>query len=575
MQNALRKWLAISLVATAAFLGACSDDDDNGPADPTPTPPTNFQAPTVTDGSVSLTWNAVTGASGYVVERETGAAPSIRGDAPALGSVRVYEVIGSPSTNAFTDATVEPATTYRYRVASVVGGEQSDYSAVVEVTTDDEPGPDVVIVDEDITENRTFVSGTTYILTGFIHVTNGATLTIEPGTTILGDYEVVGSSLFVLRGSKIEANGTAGAPIVFTSERPAGQRQAGDWGGLIIVGDGIINRTGPIILEGSGTNTNNNYPVDYASGDNNADDSGTLRYLRIEFAGYGPLEAAELNGLTLAAVGSGTTIEYVQVLRGLDDSFEWFGGAVDAKYLVSYESGDDHFDMSEGYVGRVQYAIAYQSEVPTQRPGAGNASGDPQSVENDGCAGAGCPLGFASTPFNQPLLANFTLVGPADGVFTAGSGGYGMVLRRGTAGFYVNGLVARFEKAAYSLRDAETANRVADGSLILSHVVDAEVGAQFHAGQSGGTFDPGTFSLTSSALTAAATFLALPANPTAATDFDWTPAGGSEAIAGGMSPFTGDIATKAGAAVTATTYRGAVDPAGPKWFQGWTNYADN
>lgn len=570
MKLASRPWLATALLATAALVGACSDDDGgNGPD--TPPAPTNVQAPTVTETSVSLTWNAVTGADSYVVQREVAAAPAVRG--VALSVSRVFETVGTPATNAYTDETVSAGTTYNYRVAAVVDGTQGTYSTPIQVSTGE--GPKVAIVDEDITADRTFFGDSTYILTGFIHVTNGATLTIQPGTTILGDYEVVGSSLFVLRGSKIEANGTAEAPIVFTSERPAGQRLSGDWGGLILVGDGIINRTGPIILEGSGTNTNNNYPVDYAGGDNNADDSGTLRYVRIEFAGYGPLEAAELNGLTLAAVGSGTTIEYVQVLRGLDDSFEWFGGAVDAKYLVSYESGDDHFDMSEGYVGRVQYAIAFQSEVPTQRPGAGNASGDPQSVENDGCAGASCPLGFASTPFTQPLLANFTLVGPADGVFTAGSGGYGMVLRRGTAGFYVNGLVARFEKAAYSLRDGETANRVADGSLILSHIVDAEVGAQFHAGQSGGTFDPGTFSLTASALTAAANFLALPANPAAAGDFDWTPAAASEANAGGMNPFTGAILTKAGAAVTATSYRGAVDPAGPKWWQNWTNYVDN
>ncbi|HSE27229.1 MAG TPA: fibronectin type III domain-containing protein [Gemmatimonadales bacterium] len=570
MKLASRPWLATALLATAALVGACSDDDGgNGPD--TPPAPTNVQAPTVTETSVSLTWNAVTGADSYVVQREVAAAPAVRG--VALSVSRVFETVGTPAANAFTDETVSAGTTYNYRVAAVVDGTQGTFSTPIQVSTGE--GPKVAIVDEDITADRTFFGDSTYILTGFIHVTNGATLTIQPGTTILGDYEVVGSSLFVLRGSKIEANGTAEAPIVFTSERPAGQRLSGDWGGLILVGDGIINRTGPIILEGSGTNTNNNYPVDYAGGDNNADDSGTLRYVRIEFAGYGPLEAAELNGLTLAAVGSGTTIEYVQVLRGLDDSFEWFGGAVDAKYLVSYESGDDHFDMSEGYVGRVQYAIAFQSEVPTQRPGAGNASGDPQSVENDGCAGASCPLGFASTPFTQPLLANFTLVGPADGVFTAGSGGYGMVLRRGTAGFYVNGLVARFEKAAYSLRDGETANRVADGSLILSHIVDAEVGAQFHAGQSGGSFDPGTFSLTASALTAAASFLALPANPAAAGDFDWTPAAASEANAGGMNPFTGAILTKAGAAVTATSYRGAVDPAGPKWWQNWTNYVDN
>ncbi|MEY4010621.1 MAG: hypothetical protein RLZZ93_1313, partial [Actinomycetota bacterium] len=119
-------------------------------------------------------------------------------------------------------------------------------------------------------------------------------------------------------------------------------------------------------------------------------DSGTLKYVRIEFAGYATATDQELNTLTLAAVGSGTTIEYVQSLYGLDDSFEWFGGAVDGKYLVSYESGDDHFDMSEGYQGRLQFLIAYQSGLVIPRAGAGNSSNDPQGIENDGCNGTGC-----------------------------------------------------------------------------------------------------------------------------------------------------------------------------------------
>ena len=201
-----------------------------------------------------------------------------------------------------------------------------------------------------------------------------------------------------------------------------GQRQAGDWGGLIIVGNGIINRTAPVILEGTNTGASNP-AVDYAGGNSNTDNSGTLRYVRIEFAGYATAADAELNTLTLAAVGSGTTLEYIQALNGLDDSFEMFGGAVDAKYLISYEAGDDHFDMSEGYVGRIQHAIAFQSRQIIPRPAAGNVSSDPQGIENDGCAGANCANGQNSTPLNQPLVANFTLVGPPNGVFTATSGG--------------------------------------------------------------------------------------------------------------------------------------------------------
>lgn len=571
MRIASRPWLATALLAATALVGACSDGDNGTNPPDTPPTPTNVQAPAVSETSVTLTWNAVTGADGYVVQREVAAAPAVAG--AALNVTRAYETVGAPATNAFTDGTVAPETTYNYRVATVIAGAQGQYSTPVQVSTG-EAGPKVATIDADITANRTLYADTTYTISGFVHVANGATLTIQPGTLILGDYEVVGSSLFVLRGAKIDAQGTALAPIVFTSERPVGQRQAGDWGGLILVGNGVINRASPVILEGSGTNAQN-HEVNYAGGVNNADDSGTLRYVRIEFAGYGPAQDQELNGLTMAAVGSGTDLEYVQVLNGLDDSFEWFGGAVDGRYLVSYESGDDHFDMSEGYVGRLQHLIAFQSKVVTPRAGAGNVSNDPQGIENDGCAGANCTNSQASEPLTQPLVANFTLVGAPAGTFAANSGGYGMVLRRGTAGYYVNGVVARFEKAAFSLRDTSTANRIANGQLVLSNVVTAETPAQFHAGQSGGTFDPGAYNLTASILSGAGNFELLPTNPANAGQFDWTPSATSEARTGGLSPFTGDILAKAGAFVTATTYRGAVDPNGPKWYEGWVNYADN
>ncbi|HUP52728.1 MAG TPA: hypothetical protein VM198_09640, partial [Longimicrobiales bacterium] len=215
-------------------------------------------------------------------------------------------------------------------------------------------GPKEAVINADITSNRTLYADTVYTLSGFIHVANGATLTIEPGTVIQGDYDVLGSSLFVLRGARIDAQGTAAEPIVFTSSRPVGQRQPGDWGGLILVGNGIINRTGDVQLEGTGTGATNPALL-YSGGTDNTDDSGTLRYVRVEFAGFGPAADAELNTFTFAAVGSGTTLEYLQSLNGLDDSFEWFGGAVDGKYLISYDSGDDHFDMSEGYSGRLQH----------------------------------------------------------------------------------------------------------------------------------------------------------------------------------------------------------------------------
>ena len=430
-------------------------------------------------------------------------------------------------------------------------------------------------IDADITADRTLYADTVYTLTGFIRVANGATLTIQPGTVIQGDYNVLGSSLFVLRGANIDAQGTAADPIVFTSSRPVGQRQPGDWGGLIIVGNGVINRADPIQLEGTNTGTNNPAVI-YSAGSDNADNSGTLRYVRVEFAGYAPATDAELNSFTFAAVGSGTTLEYLESLNGLDDSFEFFGGAVDAKYLVSYESGDDHFDMSEGYVGRLQHLIALQTQQNIPRTGAGNVSVDPQGIENDGCNGTGCTNGQNSTPLNIPMVANFTLVGPPDGVFSGTSGGIGMMLRRGTGGYYVNGAVARWERAGVSLRDASTVAR-SSSDLIVSNIHVVDVGARFQPASGSTVQDSvhaGIASVNYSAThTKDSMFVAVPTSPTDASQLDWT---AKTAIAtGGTGAFAGALATKGGAFITGTDYIGAANPAGPQWWAGWTYYADN
>jgi hypothetical protein len=436
-------------------------------------------------------------------------------------------------------------------------------------------GPTEATINADITTDRTLYADTVYTLSGFIRVANGATLTIEPGTVIQGDFDVLGSSLFVLRGARIDAQGTAAEPIVFTSDRPVGQRQPGDWGGLILVGNAVINRADPIVLEGTNTGANN-VSVIYSAGNDNTDSSGTLRYVRVEFAGYAPAPDAELNSFTFAAVGNGTTLEYLESLNGLDDSFEWFGGAVDGKYLVSYESGDDHFDMSEGYVGRLQHLIAFQTRQAIPRTGAGNVSVDPQGIENDGCNGTGCTGGQNSTPLTLPLVANFTLVGPPDGVFSGTSGGIGMMLRRGTGGYYVNGAVARWERAGVSLRDANTVARTA-AELIVSNVAVVDVGARFQPASGATVQDSVHAGIANVIYTATHTkdslFVAVPTSPTDASQLDWTP---KTAIAtGGTGAFTGDLATKGGTFITGTDYRGAANPAGPQWWSGWTYYADN
>jgi hypothetical protein len=457
-----------------------------------------------------------------------------------------------------------------------------------------------VVLSGSIAANRTLTPDTTYVLRGFVYVNSGATLTINAGTRIVGDTTALGSALFILRGARIVANGTATAPIVFTSQRAPGNRAPGDWGGLIIVGNARANRTGNVIVEGSNGSVVGADPngVIYTGGTVDNDNSGTLRYVRVEFAGYATLTDAELNSFTFAAVGSGTTIEYVQSLAGLDDSFEWFGGTVNGKYLVSYEAGDDHFDAAEGYRGLNQFLIGLQTTFLTPRAGAGAVSADPQGFEIDGCNGGGCvaPSGANAQSagrdeglWNMNVFANFTLIGTPAGVTVPGSGGVGAVLRRGTGGYYLNGVIARWSRGGISLRDSTSNNRFQVDSLIVKNLYFAENGgvdggfeaASATAFGTAAAFAARNANITVGAAgtTAASLFTSLPAvtGATTAANFDWSPATGSPIATGGLATFANDprIAARVGTFITPTAYRGAAAPGGTKWWEGWTNYARN
>lgn len=430
------------------------------------------------------------------------------------------------------------------------------------------PGPvGAAVLTGTIAANRTLSSDTVYTLSGYVKVQAGATLTIEPGTTILGDSTVAGSSLWILRGAQINANGTATDPIVFTSAKAVGTRAPGDWGGIILIGNGIINRTGTINTEG---------PVGvaevYSGGSNNADNSGTMRYVRIEFAGYDVSggNASELNGLSLYAVGSGTTLEYIEVLSGLDDSFEWWGGAVDGRYLVSYESGDDHFDWSEGYVGRNQFLIAYQSQRLQPAPGAGTVSTDPQGIEADGCNGSGCTSGFRSTPFSDPTFANLTIVGMGATETTA-AGGFGAVLRRGTRGLLANSIIANWKGIGLTVRDSVTGNLLAADSLNATDLVFAA--NTINNDTVGANYGQAT-AFAADNHRSAASVAAILTNTTA-TSLNWTPLGTAAAGCGTVAIPAARTGAFFGGTLATTTYCGAVNPAGPLWYQGWTSYAAN
>ena len=558
MRLGIGRWTGAVLLAGSLVVGACTNDN-NGPSND---PPTGLAVSATSATVIHVTWTTATGVTQFILERAQGASGSFTEITRPAGSA-----------TSFDDSGLSPTTLYRYRIAAVRSGGTSGFSSEASVTTS---APQQVNVTVDITSNTTWTAGNVYKLVGFRKVASGATLTIEAGTKIIGDFATVGSSLFVLRGARIIANGTAAAPIVFTSSQAEGTRQPGDWGGLILVGNGIINRSGVVNIEGTGTSADNPF-VPYSGGSNNADNSGALHYVRVEYAGFAPADANELNSFTLAALGSGTVLDHLESLNGLDDSFEFFGGAVDGKFLVSYESGDDHYDMSEGYVGRLQFLLGFQSRVFPPRPGVGAPSTDPQGIENDGCNGSGCDLGFNSVPFTIPVVANFTLIGTGPGVVPTG-GGFGAILRRGTGGHYVNGIFGRWPNAGIGYRDADSKARETAGLLSIKNSMIVETPLALQAGQQ--DYDIGANAVVfEQATTAASLFTALPAVPTTASttaaSFDWSLSALSAARVGGLTSFSGDLLARAGTFVTGTIYRGAADPNGPKWWEGWTVYNRN
>ncbi len=258
------------------------------------------------------------------------------------------------------------------------------------------PAP-VVVPAGTITANTTWTRNNIYLLNGFVYVDGGATLTIEAGTIIKGDLANKGS-LIVKPGARLNAIGTAAQPIVFTSNQPVGQRQPGDWGGVILVGNAPTNRTAVTNVEGGVAAT---YGGPNANQPN--DNSGTLQYIRIEYAGVAFITNSEINGLTLCGVGAGTTIDHIQVSGGGDDAFEWFGGTVNAKYLIALGSTDDDFDTDFGFSGRVQFGLALRNPGRADTGPSGESNGF--ESDNDG-------TGTAATPLTSAVFSNMTVLLP-------------------------------------------------------------------------------------------------------------------------------------------------------------------
>jgi hypothetical protein len=288
-------------------------------------------------------------------------------------------------------------------------------------------------------------------LSGIVYITNGATLTIEAGAKVQGKSGFDVAALVICRGAKIIASGTAEKPIVFTSS--SATKTSGDWGGIAICGTAPINTSatangtsisGLYQTEGGISNSTN---LDgYAgSGDpafptsNAADNSGILQYIRIEYAGYAIQPDNELNSLTLAAVGSGTTIDHIQVTYAKDDAYQWFGGTVNCKYLISYKTQDDDFDFGFGYNGKIQYGIVLRDYAIADI----SRSNGIESYNNSS--------GNTATPITSPVLSNFTIIGPRQNSSSSINSLYysGLHLRRNSALSIFNSIVLGWPRGIF------------------------------------------------------------------------------------------------------------------------------
>ncbi|RFZ95177.1 hypothetical protein D0C36_06520 [Mucilaginibacter conchicola] len=293
----------------------------------------------------------------------------------------------------------------------------------------------VVTISGDITANTTWTKDKIYLLKGNVFVTGNVTLKIEAGTIIKGDKATKGA-LIITRGSKIDAQGTAEAPIVFTSNIAAGGRAQGDWGGVILLGKAPNNIGTSVPIEGISDATDKGKHGGTEAGDN----SGIMKYVRIEYAGIPLSPDNEINGLTFGSVGSGTTIEFIEVYRSGDDAYEWFGGTVNAKHLLAIDTWDDDFDTDNGFSGKIQFGLAQRLAATADVSGSNGFESDNNSA------------GTAAEPKTSAIFSNMTILGPKEkSDFTAINANFqhGAQIRRNSAMSLFNSVIVGYTEGVY------------------------------------------------------------------------------------------------------------------------------
>jgi hypothetical protein len=425
------------------------------------------------------------------------------------------------------------------------------------------PAPPATNVDVrgSITKDTHWTAGVTYRIRGYVYVDNNATLTIDPGTKIVSNKDSSGV-LIIYKGSKINAAGTAAKPIVFTSAEAS--PKPGDFGGLVVVGKATGNGNHAVIEGG----------VDVAhqlfGGTDDADNSGVLQYIRIEYAGKAVNPGDEVNGLSMYTVGSGTVVDHIEVLRGLDDAFEFFGGTFNAKYLLAYNNADDDFDLDDGYRGKIQFGISIKDPAFTDNKGTSGDISNNFEVDNTTDA-----KGYLLTPVTSPVLSNFTAIGPNNATGVSADYGYNMRWRRGSKFTLANSIVLGGQKAGLDIDNDVTAQLYIAGTSGFLNSLLQSYGANYKVDK-----------LTNTALLSADGLKALVETRDKSKTF------ATAADIGLTDPFnntTPNLLPKAGsAAITATaaftasaltdsfftkaTYVGAVDPANDWSKASWIVY---
>jgi hypothetical protein len=392
----VKNWaMMILAVATIAFT-SCDDDDVTGAAPSITLEKETVQNAVNTTVSTSLTIKAEEGAKQLVILKN-GAAHKTETLAGEKDLTYKFEY-------SITEA-IGTVVNFTFQVTDELDRTSTPQVLAVLVTAK----PIRVVSAGNYLGQMTWSADTIYHLFGYVRIGRDVknadgthdinrgnnVLTIEPGTLVIGDKESK-AVLIIQRGAKIMANGTVDKPIVFTSEQAVGTRLPGDWGGVVICGETVNNQGANIEMEGRyGAFHGGTIALTDAT-----HSSGSMKYVRIEYAGVPINPNEEVNSLTMGSVGKGTKLEYIQCSYGLDDAFEWFGGSVDCKYLIAYRGLDDDFDVDFGYSGHVQFGIGIRDNNAADQSGSNGFE-----VDNNGA-------GSAVEPFTSAAFSNMTIIGP-------------------------------------------------------------------------------------------------------------------------------------------------------------------